>query len=92
MNFSKSNQIINIILVLFVIYAIFTFINQQQKLNSYSKDISYYNSQIEKLNEEKQELLAIEENVNSPEYIEEVARESLDMYLPNERIYIDISK
>ena len=32
------------------------------------------------------------ENVNSTEYIEEVAREKLDMYLPNERVYIDISK
>lgn len=92
MNFSKTNKLINIILVLFIIYAIITFFNQQQKLNSYSKDISYYNSQIEKLNEEKEELLAIEENVNSPEYIEEVARENLDMYLPNERVYIDASK
>ena len=26
------------------------------------------------------------------QYIEEVAREKLDMYLPNERVYIDISK
>ena len=31
-------------------------------------------------------------NINSEEYIEEVAREKLDMYLPNERVYIDISK
>ena len=29
---------------------------------------------------------------NKKEYIEEVAREKLDMYLPNERVYIDISK
>ena len=27
-----------------------------------------------------------------PEYIEEMAREKLDMYLPNERVYIDTSK
>ena len=31
-------------------------------------------------------------NINSKEYIEEVAREKLDMYLPNEKVYIDISK
>lgn len=92
MNFLKSNKITNIILILFTIYAIFTFVNQQQKLNSYSKDISYYVSQIDKLNEEKEELLSIQKNVNSPEYIEEVAREKLDMYLPNERVYIDIGK
>ena len=31
-------------------------------------------------------------NINSKEYIEEVARGKLDMYLPNEKVYIDISK
>ena len=92
MSFFKSNKIFNIILILFVIYALFTFSNQQQKINSYKKDIAYYTEQIEDLNREKEELLAIQENVNSPEYIEEMAREKLDMYLPNERVYIDISK
>ena len=29
---------------------------------------------------------------NSNEYIEQIAREKLDMYLPNERVYIDIGK
>ncbi len=92
MNFVKSNKIFNIILLLFIVYALITFVNQQQKLNAYAKDIEYYSSQIEDLNSETEELLAIQENVNSPEYIEEVAREKLDMYLPNERVYIDISK
>ena len=40
----------------------------------------------------KKELQKTKENVNSTEYIEEVAREKLVMYLPNERVYIDISK
>lgn len=92
MNFVKSNKIFNIILLVFIVYALITFVNQQQKLNAYAKDIEYYSSQIEDLNSEAEELLAIQENVNSPEYIEEVAREKLDMYLPNERVYIDISK
>ena len=92
MNFFKTNKLFNIILILFVFYAILTFSNQQQKINSYNKDIAYYTEQIEELNNEKQDLLAIQENVNSPEYIEEMAREKLDMYLPNERVYIDISK
>ena len=92
MSFFKSNKIFNIIFILFVIYALLTFGKQQKKMNSYNEDIAYYTAQIEDLNEEKEELLAIQENVNSPEYIEEVARERLDMYLPNERVYIDISK
>ena len=37
-------------------------------------------------------LLATKESVSSIDYIEEVAREKLDMYLPNERIYVDVDK
>ncbi len=92
MNLFKSNKIMNLLLLLFVVYAIFTFIHQQVKLNSYQKDIAYFEKQKENLEEEKERLLAVQENVNSPEYIEEVAREKLDMYLPNERVYIDISQ
>lgn len=92
MNILEVNKIINILLVLVVVYFIFTFVNQQLKLNSYNKDISYYTTQIEELKEEKEELLATQENVNSKEYIEKVAREKLDMYLPNEIVYIDVNK
>ena len=42
--------------------------------------------------EKQEELKTTKENINSEEYIEEVAREKLDMYLPNEKVYIDISK
>lgn len=92
MSFLKSNKAFNLILIIFVVYAIVTFSGQQKKINQYNKELSYYNSKIEDLNKEKEELLSIQENVNSPEYIEKVARERLDMYLPNEKVYIDISK
>ncbi len=92
MSIFKINKIMNLILIMFIIYAIFIFINQQTKLNAYSKDISYYSTQIEELKEEKEDLEATQENVNSKEYIEKVAREKLEMYLPNETVYIDINK
>ena len=92
MSFFKTNKLFNFILILFAIYALFTFNGQQKKINVYKEDIAYYSEKIEDLNKERKELLAIQENVNSPEYIEEMARERLDMYLPNERVYIDISK
>lgn len=92
MNILKINKIMNLILVLVVIYAIFTIINQQSKLNVYNQDISYYSGQIEDLKDKKDELLATQKNVNSPEYIEQVAREKLDMYLPNETVYVDSNK
>ena len=49
MNISKINQILNFILIIVAVYAVFTFVNQQSKLNSYNKDISYYEAQIEEL-------------------------------------------
>ena len=92
MNIFKFNKLMNYILIAVITYTLITFINQQTKLNSYSKDISYYNTQIEELKEKKEELIATQENVNSEEYIEKIAREKLDMYLPNERVYIDANK
>lgn len=92
MNIFKINKIMNLILIIAIIYSIFTFINQQSKLNLYKKDISYYTTQINELKEQKEDLIATQENVNSEEYIEQVARKNLDMYLPNETVYVDISK
>ena len=65
---------------------------QQKTLNQYKSEASTYSEQLETAKETNSELQKTKENVNSTEYIEEVAREKLDMYLPNERVYIDISK
>ena len=92
MNIFKINKLLNLILISMLVYASITFIGQQSKLNSFNKDIKHYSSQIEELKEKKEELLSTQENVNSPEYIEQIAREELDMYLPNETVYIDASK
>ncbi len=93
MNVFKLNKVMNLILILVMVYSLLTFINQQSKLNSYKKDISYYSNQKEELEDKKEELYATQENVNSKEYIEEVARKQLNMYLPNETVYvIDINK
>ena len=54
MNISKLNKAMNLIIILLVVYVIFTVIKQQSKINSYNKDISYYTTQKESL-EEKQD-------------------------------------
>ena len=86
---SKMYKLIVIIGIIYVGYVLY---NQQIKLNSYTKEKAYYEAKIEELEKEKEELLIKKENVNSPEYIEEMAREKLDMYLPNEKVFIDVSK
>ena len=92
MDIQRINKLINLILLASIIYFVFAFINQQTKLTSYNKDISYYSTQIEELENKKEELIAIQENVNSEEYIEKVAREKLDMYYPNETVFVDMKK
>lgn len=86
---SKMYKLIVIIGIIYVGYVLY---NQQIKLNSYNNEKAYYEAKIEELQKEKEELLEKKENVNSPEYIEEMAREKLDMYLPNEKVFIDVSK
>lgn len=74
------------------IYIIFVFANQQKVLNSYKTSEKYYTAQIESKLAYKETLNKKKENINSEKYIEEAAREKLNMYLPNERVYIDTSK
>lgn len=88
---SKMKNFIKKILILMIlIYVSYIFLCQQRSLNSYAAGQEYYSNQIEEQKEYQDSLTALKENVNSPEYIEEIARQKLDMYLPNERVYIDI--
>ena len=91
MNFIKKH-FIKLLLVAIAIYVVSIFISQQKMLNSYNLEVKSYQSKIEDEKQTNQELLAMKENLSSTEYIEKIAREKLDMYLPNERVYIDIAK
>ena len=81
-----------ILIFIAIAYIINIVISQQKMLNSYNSEIKVYEAQIKEEKETKESLNSIKENVNSPEYIEKIARERLDMYLPNEKVYIDIGK
>lgn len=82
----------NIIVIAFIIYAMTTFINQEKVLISYKEQEQQVANQIEDAMEYQEELNINKENANSLEYIEQVAREKLNMYYPNEKIYVDNSK
>ncbi len=81
-----------LITFLFIIvgaYLVYTIVNQQNALDQYSKNKEDLNAQIQEQNEYKEQLTAKKDNIDSLEYIEQAAREYLDMYLPNEKVYID---
>lgn len=91
-NKKTNNLFRKVIVLIFVVYFIYTILTQQKTLNSYAKEREIYNEQIDLAQDEQNELKKIKENINSDEYIEQIAREKLDMYYPNERVYIDIEK
>ena len=86
----KSKKIYKKLLILGIsIYVIFTLINQQKTLNQYSQNSKELSQKIEQEKENREELAKKKEDVNSLEFIEQMAREKLDMYYPNERVYVD---
>jgi cell division protein DivIC len=87
----KKLRINRFIIIAVLIYFIYTLVSQQQTLNSYKQEASTYSNQIEEANDKNEELKNVKNNINSTEYIENMAREKLGMYLPNERVYIDIT-
>lgn len=81
-----------LILLSIIIYVTYIFISQQNILNTYREEEAKYQEQIEDEQKTQEELANMRDNINSIEYIEQIAREKLGMYLPNERVYIDIGK
>ena len=78
-----------LLILLVLIYAIFTLVNQQKVINQYTSNSKELASKIEEQENYKKELVAEKDNVNSKEYIEQMEREKLDMYYPNEKVYVD---
>lgn len=78
-----------LIILAIAVYTVFTIINQQKTLNQYSKQTEELNQEIAEETQTKEELAKEKENVDSLEFIEQMAREKLDMYYPYERVYID---
>ena len=86
----KNNKIYKKILILGILaYIIYIFVGQQKVLNSYKNTQEYYTEQLDTQLAYQKSLNETKSNISSKEYIEKIAREKLDMYLPNERVYID---
>ena len=86
----KNKKILrNVFIIAVIIYIVFVFINQQKTLNEYSQNTEDLTQQIASEEEKNEDLNQQKDNVNSLEFIEEMAREKLDMYYPNERVYMD---
>ena len=86
----KSKKIYKKLIILAIAtYVIFTLVSQQKTLNQYENQNQKLTEQIAQDKESKEELAKKKEDVNSLEFIEQTAREKLDMYYPNEKVYMD---
>lgn len=81
-----------IVLIASFCYVAVILINQQKTINSYNAQQEYYATKIKEAQAYNQTLEKEKQNLNSNDYIEKIAREKLNMYAANERVYIDINK
>lgn len=89
----KKSKLLRNAFVIALIAWIVMLIKQQLNIKQYKDEINVLASKIEvaedKLKQNKQDLEQKKENTQSLEYIEQIAREKLGMYLQNERVYVD---
>ena len=85
---TKSLIIYLIIFAFVVAVSINAIINQESKKQEIKMQISQYEDELKKLKSEKDELIEQKEKINTDKYIENVARNKLDMFLPNEKVYV----
>ena len=72
-------------------YGIYTIAEQQIELNKIAEEKEKYMTLCEDEEMKYEKLLQTKENINSDEYIEEVAREKLGLVMPYEIIFVDAS-
>lgn len=91
----RKDNIKKIFIVFFFSIIIFmlikNLINQEERLNHYNNELRHLSTKEMELNQKKEDLIKKKEIVNTNEYIENVAREKCNMYMPNERVYININ-
>lgn len=78
--------------LIFIGYCGYTLFEQQVQINKYDSQIKLYQTEIEERNELIDYYNNQKNNVHSDEYIEKVARETLGLVKPYEKIFIDANK
>ena len=85
----KKELFKKLLIICAFIYVAITLFNQQKTLSTYNQDTADLQAKIDQETAYKQELENKKNNVNSLDFIEQMAREKLDMYLPNEKVFVD---
>lgn len=81
-----------ILLVAFVLYFSYIFVQQQRLIVVKNKDIAEIQRKIEDETLKSEHLKRKMSKVNTDEYLENVAREKLGLVKDGERVFIDVNK
>lgn len=93
-NVGKKRKIsfTSMVFVLVATYFVTTFIDQQISINRYNTQIEMYKADISNKEALTKYYDEQQGNVETDEYIEQVARESLGLVKPYEKIFVDVNK
>ncbi|MFO7152700.1 MAG: septum formation initiator family protein [Bacillota bacterium] len=76
-----------VLLLIFLVYFVYTFTAQQLKINDLKRQEMELSREIERLSAERAELQKEIELLNTDSYIEELARDQLGLVKPGEILY-----
>ena len=89
----KNSFLLKIVLLIFVGYVVFTFVNQQMQINQKKVEYEQKVQEVAVQNIKNEEMSKVVNSTDkeSQEYIEKIARENLDFAKEGERDFVNIS-
>ena len=89
----KNSFLLKIVLLIFVGYVVFTFVNQQMQINQKKVEYEQKVQEVAVQNIKNEEMSKVVNSTvkESQEYIEKIARENLDFAKEGERVFVNIS-
>lgn len=91
-NKNKKIKMIHIVMLVFSFYFVYTLVDQQIQINKYNSQIETYRADIKSKTELTDYYNKQKGSIQTDEYIENVARETLGYVKPYEKIFVDANK
>lgn len=88
----KKSKVYILVTLCVMAYFAYLMIGQEQIIRDKSNQIASVNQKIEDEKSKTEELKKQKDQVNSPEYIEKIARDQLGMVKPDEKVFVDVNK
>ena len=89
---NKKIKMIHIVMLVFSFYFVYTLVDQQIQINKYNSQIEMYRADIKSKTELTDYYNKQKGSIQTDEYIENVARETLGYVKPYEKIFVDANK